>query len=334
MATEIKTWQIIEGKLVTISSTLAELGRTEKNDLEYWIKSNPEILGNEIAIIGEQVYTRSGPLDFLGIDRFGNIVVIELKRGKLAREVLAQAIDYAANISTIEFNELNEICLKYSETTLEELLQSKFSDLDLSTVIFNQKQRILLVGFTIEDSLHRMIEWLSEKYDVSINAIILHYSRTNSGDEILSRTVMLPEEIEIEKASKKKGSIEMSNDPGTYDESDLREKLKRYFSFEQFGTIMRIRDYFIPLLLKNGTMTREQMKAEFIALKVCTPDKVGYYLANISTQFGYKFNDCLRQIISYEFPNNHWTKDNFSIRPEYRTLVTEILAELREDVEK
>ena len=53
MATEIKTWQIVSGKLTHISSSLTANGRKEKEDLEVWIKSNPEILGNDIAIIGE-----------------------------------------------------------------------------------------------------------------------------------------------------------------------------------------------------------------------------------------------------------------------------------------
>ncbi|MBD0297182.1 MAG: DUF91 domain-containing protein [Flavisolibacter sp.] len=96
MATEIKTWQLINGNLTPVSSSLVDNGRKEKDDLEQWIKSNPEILGNDIAIIGEQVLTKSGPLDFLGIDRSGNLVIVELKRDKLPREVLAQAIDYAS----------------------------------------------------------------------------------------------------------------------------------------------------------------------------------------------------------------------------------------------
>ena len=69
-------------------------------DLENWIKTKPDILGTDILIIGQQVYTKSGPLDFLAIDNNGNIVVVELKRDKLARVVLAQAIDYASDLST------------------------------------------------------------------------------------------------------------------------------------------------------------------------------------------------------------------------------------------
>jgi len=84
MATEIKTWEIINGELTEINTTLAENNRKEKDDLEKWIKTNPKILGEDILIIGEQVWTKSGPLDYLGIDNNGNLVIVELKRDKLA----------------------------------------------------------------------------------------------------------------------------------------------------------------------------------------------------------------------------------------------------------
>src|ERR1039458_1101394 len=101
MATEIKTWQIINGELKPINTTLADNGRKEKDDLEKWIKSKPDILGDDILIIGEQIQTQSGgKLDFLGIDYNGYLVIIELKREKLERLVLAQAIDYASDVAS------------------------------------------------------------------------------------------------------------------------------------------------------------------------------------------------------------------------------------------
>ena len=98
MATQIKTWQIVDGKLEEIETKLSDVGRTESYDLESWIASNPSIIEQGLIIIGRQVQTKSGPLDLLALDRAGNSVIIELKRDKLPREVLAQAIDYASDI--------------------------------------------------------------------------------------------------------------------------------------------------------------------------------------------------------------------------------------------
>jgi len=79
MATEIKVWQIVDDKLELIGTTMIETGRKETEDLEKWIKNNPSILGQDILIIGEQVSTKSGTIDFLGIDKSGNLIIIELK---------------------------------------------------------------------------------------------------------------------------------------------------------------------------------------------------------------------------------------------------------------
>ncbi len=196
MATEIKTWQLVNGKLTHVSSSLSDNGRKERADLEQWIKSNSEILGNDIAIIGEQVQTKSGALDFLGIDRFGNLVIVELKRDKLPREVLAQAIDYASDLAFYEPDQLNEICQGFTGQTLGDYLTEKFPDTNFEEVVVNQAQRLLLVGFAIEEPLLRMIEWLSAKYSVGINAIVLHYVKTRNGDELLSLTEIIPEEVE------------------------------------------------------------------------------------------------------------------------------------------
>ena len=329
MATEIQTWQIIDGKLTTVSTSLVDNGRKEKEDLEQWLKSNPEIIGSDIAIIGEQVQTKSGPLDFLGIDRYGNLVIIELKRDKLPREVLAQAIDYASDVSTYEPDYLNEICLSFTGQTLADYLPTKFQDTSFEEIVVNQSQRLLLVGFSIEEPLHRMIEWLSEKYNLGVNAIILHYVKTRNGDELLSRTVIIPEEVVQEKTNKKKFVIEMSNEPGNYDEQALKEQLKKYLS-SNLHSSKRIKDYFLPILLKNEKVTRGKMAKEFVKMNAA-PDEsqAGYFLALISNQLGHKWKDYLRQVISYEYPNNHWTKDNFSIRTEFKNLVQEVLDELK-----
>lgn len=131
MATEIKTWEIVDGKLNEINTNLAQNGRKEKEDLEKWLKTDHKILGEDVLVIGEQVYTRSGPLDYLGIDSAGNLVIIELKRDRLAREALAQAIDYASDVAEWDFEKIDEICVKYSGNSLEKLITDHFDDIDL-----------------------------------------------------------------------------------------------------------------------------------------------------------------------------------------------------------
>ena len=43
MGTEIRTWEIIDDKLTSIDTTLAENNRRETEHLEKWLKTQPKI---------------------------------------------------------------------------------------------------------------------------------------------------------------------------------------------------------------------------------------------------------------------------------------------------
>jgi len=332
MASEIKSWQIVDGKLILIESSLAGAGRKEKNDLEAWIKSNASVLGDDIVVIGEQVKTATGFIDFLGIDRSGNTVIVELKRDKLPRDVLTQSIDYASDVADWELEKFSEICMAYTGQTFEDYFQKTFPDVPIEDLAINQAQRLLLVGFGVDSSLGRMVEWLSDKYSLGINAIVLKYIKTPKGEEILSRMVIIPEDVEKQKANKKKFIIEMADEPGTYDEPTLETKLIEYLSNNLYSS-QRIKAYLLPLLLERGQVTREQLRKEFVRLNAA-PDEsqAGYFLSLISNQLGQKSKDFLRQIISYDYPRNDWEKDNFKIREEYVQLVKRVLEKVKTPV--
>jgi hypothetical protein len=325
MATDIKTWEIVEGQLRPVESSLAEHDRTENYDLEAWIASNPSILRPGLKIIGRQVMTRSGPLDLLAIDRAGDLYVIELKRDRLPREALAQAIDYASDIRSWPVERVSEVCTTYTKQSLEDLFNEAFPDTDLENITINESQRILLVGFALDPSLERMIEWLSEQYGVGINAVVLKYVRTSGGTELLTKTAILSEETEEERVRKKKFTIPTSDEPGHYPLDELKRLLKTYLSHGGV-TARRMREVVFPACLVREVVTREALKQELVSRQmVDDPAKAGFALSVISLQFGMLKNDFLRQVISYEHPRHWWEKDNYRLRPEYRSLVVQIL---------
>ena len=262
MGTEIKTWQIVDGKLKAISSSLKEEGRTEPYDLEPWLESNPGILGPDIVIIGRQSMSKSGPIDLLGIDKTGNVVIVEIKRDKLPREALAQAIDYASDAAEWTIEKLGEICSEYCGRNLEETLTEAFPDADVENLSINDTQRIILVGFSVGSALERMIEWLSDNFNVNVNAVVLSYIKTASGDELLTKTSIISEELEQERIKKqKKFQIPMSDSPGEHEPEVLRRLLSDYLARPKV-TNRRLRDVLLPALLNRKTLSREQLKQE------------------------------------------------------------------------
>lgn len=325
MATEIKTWEIRDGKLIKVDASLVSEGLTETHDLEEWITTNPEIIGSDIAIIGRQVQTSSGQLDLLGIDNDGNIIIVELKRDKLPREALMQAIDYASDVAQWDIEYISEITLRHTGKSLEDFLTETFDVVALENITINQTQRILLVGFSIEKSLNRMITWLSDNYGVNINAVVLHYVKMESGAELLSRTTTIPEEVEKEHV-KKRSFIPMSDEPGEYERTELIKLLKNYFS-GNLESARRIRDVLLPTCLEKGIVTRDELKQAFINYNEPGANKkAGNFISLISVQLGTQKNDFLRQIIEYEYPNNPWEKDNYRIQEGYENLVKEVIS--------
>ena len=194
MGTEIKTWQIIDGKLTPIENNLKDEGRLEY-DLETWLVSNPELIGTDIMLIGRQVNTKSGPIDLLGIDKSGNTVIIEIKRAELPREALAQAIDYASDVAGWTAEKLSEVYSTFASGTFADAFGEAFPDVDLESISLNSTQRIVLVGFSIEASLERMITWLSDSFGVNINATVISYVKTTGNEELLMKTSIIPEEL-------------------------------------------------------------------------------------------------------------------------------------------
>lgn len=63
--------------------------------IEGWIARQPDLLGLDLLMIGRQVNTEfGGRIDLLRIDPDGNLVIIELKRDRTPREIIAQVLDY------------------------------------------------------------------------------------------------------------------------------------------------------------------------------------------------------------------------------------------------
>ncbi|MHA2024129.1 MAG: endonuclease NucS domain-containing protein [Candidatus Thorarchaeota archaeon] len=216
MVSIIEVWQIKDGKLSVLDTTMVEAGRKEEEHLQEWVVSHPELIGSDIRIIGREVRTDSNKeIDILGLDGMGNTVIIELKRSELPRRVLAQAIDYASDVARWDLEKLSEVYREYiekhqspderSHQSLEEFLTDEFDNPE--EMSWNQTQRIILVGTAIEDNLQRMIEWLTERYNLVMNFVLLRYIKTEDGEEFLARTVMFPEKVERERVQRQQRKI-------------------------------------------------------------------------------------------------------------------------------
>ena len=167
-------------KIVRLEETTFSTEKlTEPQNIETWIRKNPSILTEsdeeDITIIGEQETSSTRKrLDLLGVDGFGDIVIIELKRDIAKIMTEFQAIRYASYYTYEPFDETCKIYAEYLEKNKIELGLSEISNFlkeaednlrsrCASIIIpedFNKNQRIILVAGEFSEDLLSAVTWL------------------------------------------------------------------------------------------------------------------------------------------------------------------------------
>ena len=160
-----------------------------------------DILARDISIasphwmvIGRQVSTPWGKLiDLLCIDGEGRLIVLELKRDKTEREVVAQTLDYGSYVKTILPDEVRRIFAKYQKDhlpgspakTIEEAFGEHFRGQPAPEEL-NTSHELVIVAAALDAATERIVGYLADEYDVRINAVFFRVFR--DGDrEYLTR---------------------------------------------------------------------------------------------------------------------------------------------------
>jgi len=185
------------GKLIPYKEHHFKDSKREE-DLETLLENNPEYFfeGSKVLIIGRQVTTNINTfIDLLGIDKTGNTVVVELKRGKTPRETVAQLLEYASFIENLDYSQLNEIYQDYSgeESSLEDYHQQYFQNETDEKVSFNKSTRLIMVAQEISKEIRQTALFLRKK-GIDIYCVEFKYFETKSGEKIISSDFVVGEE--------------------------------------------------------------------------------------------------------------------------------------------
>ena len=170
----------------------------QETDLEVLLENNPEYFFEEskVLIIGRQVTTNLNSfIDLLGIDKTGNTVVVELKRAKTPREIIAQLLEYASFVENLDYYQLNDIYQDYSgeESSLEDYHQQYFhSELD-ENVSFNKSTKLIIVAQKVSKEIRQTALFLRKK-GIDIYCMEFKYFETKSGEKIISSDFAVGEE--------------------------------------------------------------------------------------------------------------------------------------------
>ena len=179
--------------------------------LEDMIVRDPRILSDEWMLIGQQENTPSGGrIDLLAITPDGSLVLIELKRDRTPREVVAQAIDYAAWLEQLTADRIAAIYQRFSKGgNLGQAFAARFGT-ELDGDALNQSHQIIIVASELDDSTERIVAYLNAK-DIPINVLFFQVFQ-HGPDQLLSRAWMIdPVETQVNAATKSQGESEPWN---------------------------------------------------------------------------------------------------------------------------
>ena len=176
---EIRLWAIEEaeeGEWVATSVETLQSTETEAK-LEDLLVRSPGLLMDNLVLIGRQVPTEGGPLDLLGVDEDGRLVVFELKRGTLTREAVAQVVDYASDIAEMDTDRLGKIVQGASGhggiEKVEDFYDWYSQNYPNSESALAGKPKMVLVGLGVDDRARRMVNFLVDS-GVDIQLLTFH----------------------------------------------------------------------------------------------------------------------------------------------------------------
>lgn len=170
--------------------------------LEDMIVASPRMLSDEWMLIGRQENTgHGGIIDLLAIAPDSSLVLIELKRDKTPRDVVAQSLDYAAWMDRLQPQDVSSIYARYSNgKSLATDFANRFGT-SLDEESLNSSHQIIIVAASLDASTERIVGYLSDR-DIPINVLCFQVF-TNGNEQLISRSWLIdPAETQVNAAAR------------------------------------------------------------------------------------------------------------------------------------
>ncbi len=169
---------------------LADATLQSERLLEDMIVSTPSILSDEWMLIGRQEDTGfSGRIDLLAIAPDGSLVLIEIKRNRTPREVVAQALDYASWVEILKDEDIAAIYKRFKPAgELKSDFKAHFGA-ELDEESLNDSHQIVIVAASLDDSSERIVSYLNNR-NIAIN-VLLFQVFAHGTEQLISRAWLL-----------------------------------------------------------------------------------------------------------------------------------------------
>ena len=172
MPVEVSIWRI-DGDIKQISLG----GMDYESRLQQIIADDISVVDPNLMVVGREVVTSyGGKIDILAMDGDGNLVVVELKRDRTPRDVVAQTLDYGSWVRHMTVEEIADTFIDYQQRFVSEDSKKGISDALSERFNFipdepNKSHRLVIVAAELDPSTERIVTYLQEEYGVDINVV-------------------------------------------------------------------------------------------------------------------------------------------------------------------
>lgn len=136
-------------------------------------------------MIGRQVRTPYGKyIDLLSMDEDGNLDVLELKRDRTPRDVVAQVLDYGSWVSKLDRESVIGLANEHLHEPFEVAFEEVFGVAPPDEL--NHETQLTIIATELDSSSERIVSYLRE-FGVPINAIFFSYLE-DDGRRYLARS--------------------------------------------------------------------------------------------------------------------------------------------------
>lgn len=190
MPVDIGLWRLDQGIQRVMPS-----GMPSEKRLEDLIESDPAVLGIRLLIIGRQVPTSYGKfVDLLALDSEGSVHILELKRDRTPREVVAQTLDYGSWVQELSYDDIVSIHDRYDATRALEVAFDDCFGITLPEEL-NGGHYLTIVAADLDPESERIVNYLAGSFGVPINAIFFRYF-SDGEREYVARTWLRDQQAE------------------------------------------------------------------------------------------------------------------------------------------
>lgn len=190
MSIRMDLWRVEGDSLRSVSPVSLEV----EQRLEEWLSRDLRLTGLELLLVGRQVVLpHGGRIDLLALDQNANTVVLELKRGKTPREVVAQVLDYGSYVQEFSYQDLDQLCHALTKQTLADAFLSRFG-FPIPELV-NDQHQLVIVAAELDESSERIIQYLGAR-GIAINGVFFNLFRVE-GQELVGRA-WLRDPVEVE----------------------------------------------------------------------------------------------------------------------------------------